>query len=296
MKPSFEIAGASVSFAVAWLLALIAACNAPAERAVDVSAQRGRGEYLSKLLGCPSCHGGAGRGGLEGREQDRVWRASNITPHEGTGIGRWSDAQIVAAVRKGVRPDGERIDPIMPYGFYARLSDEDAAALVAFLRALAPIENAIARPVYVRPAHPVTPSAATPARSDVVRRGEYLVAIMHCAHCHATPDANGQPDPDKPFAGGREMQPFGAGLARTGEETLFASNLTPDRETGIGAWTEAQIAKSVTTLTRPDGSLIRGPMQFYLAGWAALEERDARAIAAYLKQLAPIENRVPRRR
>jgi mono/diheme cytochrome c family protein len=116
---------------------------------------------------------------------------------------------------------------------------------------------------------------------------------MHCASCHATPGPDGQPDPARPFAGGKPMQPFGAGLVSLGTGALIASNITPDRETGIGAWTAADLARGIKLLVRPDGSVIRGPMQFYAAGWSAIDDRDLAAIAAYLKRLPPVRHRVP---
>lgn len=116
---------------------------------------------------------------------------------------------------------------------------------------------------------------------------------MHCSSCHATPGPDGLPDPARPFAGGKPMQPFGAALVSLGTGTLFAGNLTPDRETGLGAWTAADLARSIRGLVRPDGTAIRGPMQLYAAGWSAIDDRDLAAVAAYLKQLPPVRNPVP---
>lgn len=123
-----------------------------------------------------------------------------------------------------------------------------------------------------------------------VKHGEYLVTLMHCNMCHATPDAKGMPDfMNKPFSGGMAME-----LPFLGEGVLYASNITSDPETGIGKWSEADIAKSIKTLTRPDGSTIQGPMQFYLSGWSVMEENDLKAIAAYVKQIPAMKNKVPK--
>lgn len=262
---------------------------------------RARGEYLSRLMGCAACHTADPArpyaGGLEAREAAGVWRAPNITPHVPTGIGSWTDAQIIAAVRVGVRPDGRALHPIMPYRHYSRLTDADARALVAFLRSLAPIDHAVAPAPPASPAPPApspsSPPPPPPRADDPVTRGEHLVALMHCSSCHATPGPGGLPDPARPFAGGKPMQPFGAGLVSLGTGTLIASNITPDRETGIGAWTAADIARSLKALVRPDGTVIRGPMQLYAAGWSALDDRDLAAVATYLQQLPPVRHRVP---
>ena len=307
--------------------ATLLACNS---REAPAPAPAVRGEYLAKLMGCPACHSPDPArpyaGGLEAEEPPPAgpWRTPNLTPHAATGLGRWTDAQIIAAVREGVRPDGRRLHPIMPYRCYRRLTDDDARALVAFLRSLAPLENASApasapvsstAPTSVpaspaapasapvsssAPASPAAPASASasasasPSPSDALaRRGEYLVALMHCASCHAAPGPNGSPDPAQPLIGGKPMRPFGAGLVSLGTGTLFASNLTPDRETGIGAWSAADLARAIKSLARPDGSPIRGPMQLYAAGWSVIDDRDLAAIAAYLRQLPPVRNAVP---
>jgi mono/diheme cytochrome c family protein len=264
-----------------------------------------RGEYLAKLMGCPACHSPDPArpyaGGLESWEPGGPWRSSNLTPHLATGIGSWTDAQILAAIRDGVRPDGRRLHPIMPCRYYRRLTDADATAVVAFLRSLAPIDHAVAPsppPLPPSPRSPPPPAPPppppAPAPAAPLQRGEYLVALMHCASCHATPTADGSPDPARPFAGGKAMRPFGAGLASVGTGTLVAPNITPDLETGIGAWTADDLARSIRSLVRPDGTAIRGPMQLYAAGWAVIDDRDLAAIATYLKQLPPVRNQVPR--
>ena len=271
-------------------------------RARESPAPAARGEYLAKLMGCPACHSPDPArpyaGGLEAEEPPPAgpWRAPNITPDRATGIGGWTEAQIAAAIRDGVRPDGRALHPIMPYRFYRRLTDEDAGALVAFLRSIAPIEHAVApagAPGSEPPPPRPPPRSPAPA-GDRARRGEYLIALMHCASCHATPGPDGLPDPDRPFAGGEAMRPFGAGLASLGTGTMFAPNITPDRETGIGAWTADDIGRALKALVRPDGTPIRGPMELYAAGWAVIGDADLAAVAAYLQQLPPVHHPVPR--
>jgi hypothetical protein len=93
----------------------------------------------------------------------------------------------------------------------------------------------------------------------------------------------------KPFSGGMEFEiPF------MGEGKLVAANITSDNDTGIGKWTEADIVKSLKTMTRPDGTIIQGPMQFYQGGWAQLEDKDLNAIAAYIKSIPADKNKVPK--
>jgi mono/diheme cytochrome c family protein len=120
-----------------------------------------------------------------------------------------------------------------------------------------------------------------------LERGAYLVkTIGACGNCHTPKGARGVPIADKEMAGGFKFdeKPFIA----------YASNITPDPETGIGKWTVEQIAASIKSMTRPDGSIIQGPMQFYLAGWSTIEDRDLQSIAAYVKQIPAMTNKVPK--
>lgn len=260
-----------------------------------------RGAYLAGLMGCGFCHMPMGphgpdlarafAGGLEVPEVFGTWRSPNITPDKGTGIGNWTDEQIIAAVREGVRPDGGQLYPIMPYLNYNRMTDDDAKALVAFLRSVPPIENVVAPTKDLKlPKVPAPkPANAPDVVDDAAKHGEYLVTLMHCNMCHTPMGKDGVPDMAKMFAGGLEMEvpPMGTGK-------LYASNLTSDPETGLGKWTIPDIAKAVKTMTRPDGSMIQGPMQFYLAGWSKIEDKDLTAIATFIKAIPPIKNKVPK--
>ena len=259
-----------------------------------------RGAYLTSMLGCPFCHMPMGpkgpdfsrpfAGGMEVPEAFGTWRAPNITQHKGSGIGNWTDEQIMAAVREGVRPDGSSMYPIMPFMNYNRMTDDDAKALVAFLRTVAPIDNVVppTKDLKMPKMAAAKPANAPDEVNDPLKHGEYLVTLMHCNVCH-TPMTTRGPDMGKQFAGGMEFEiPF------LGTGKLYGPNITSDPETGIGKWTQADIEKAVKTMTRPDGTIIQGPMQFYLAGWSKLEPRDLTAIATYVKAIAPIKNKVPK--
>lgn len=118
-----------------------------------------RGKYLVTLGGCQDCHTpghffgkpDAARvlGGSEvGFEIPGlgVFYGPNLTPDKATGLGGWTDAQIIAAFRTGARPDGRTLAPIMPWRALAVLTDQDAAAIVAFLRSLPPVSNMVPGP------------------------------------------------------------------------------------------------------------------------------------------------------
>lgn len=263
-----------------------------------------RGKYLTQVGGCPLCHTPMGpkgpemdklfAGGMEMKEAFGTWRSPNITQDEETGIGKWTDEQIIAAVRTGMRPDGTGLYPIMPYMFYGAMSDDDAKALVAYLRTVPAVSNKVERltlPLPTadklqQPPHDGKP----PAADDPIAQGNYLATIAHCAMCHTPFDMKTmQPDMSKMFAGGMpfELPPqFGKGV-------VYSRNITSDEKTGIGKWTEADIAKAIKGMVRPDGKPIYFPMAAYAATWVNLTDDDAANIAKFIKSIPPISNKVP---
>jgi len=259
-----------------------------------------RGAYLVKAANCVLCHTAAGpegpdlkhpfAGGLEMREAFGTWRSPNITPDVKTGIGAWTDDQIAAAIRQGLRPDGSQLFSIMPYMNFNGMTDADVKAVVAFLRSVPPVERMVARTTELKMAKLAAPQPANlpDNASDPVAHGKYLAAIMLCSHCHWTPDQTMAPaGPDQMFSGGLPMEfPPGSG-------TVFARNITSDSETGIGGWTEDQVFTVMKTMTKPGGVMIRGPMLVLQTGWSALDDKDLHAVAAFVKALPPVKHKVP---
>jgi mono/diheme cytochrome c family protein len=128
-------------------------------------------------------------------------------------------------------------------------------------------------------AQPAAAQADT-ARGDLVR-GRYLVeTIAGCGNCHTPQGPNG-PLPGMALAGNAVVDDNPAFRA-------VASNITPDRETGIGTWTDAQLARAIREGIRPDGALIGPPMPFQF--YRGLADADLRAIIAYLRSVAPVHN------
>lgn len=258
-----------------------------------------RGEYLSKAYGCPVCHVYVGDrgpdvlklmgGGLEIPEKFGTWRGPNITPHKGSGIGNWKVEDIMVAVREGLRPDGSKLYPVMPYPNYNRMTDDDARALATFVHNIPVVDHVVApnKDLKLPQLAVQKPENKPDPVDDPVKHGEYLVTLMHCNNCHAKAGKDGMPDMAHGYSGGGEME-----LPLMGEGKLVAANITQDKETGIGKWNEADIAKALKTMTRPDGTIIQGPMQFYKAGWSQLEDKDVHAIAAYLKTIPADKNKV----
>jgi mono/diheme cytochrome c family protein len=123
------------------------------------------------------------------------------------------------------------------------------------------------------------------AAQDPVERGRYLVTFGACTDCHTPGSFTGMPDAMR-FLGGSEV-----GFELPGLGVFHPPNLTPDPETGLGNWTEAQIVTAITTGVRPDGRQLAPVMPWM--HYANLRPEDAMAIAAYLKTLTPVVNKVP---
>lgn len=127
-------------------------------------------------------------------------------------------------------------------------------------------------------------AATKSASTDKVARGKYLVSVMGCNDCHTPGTFYGGPDM-KRFLSGSEMGwagPWG---------TVYAANITPDAETGIGKWSEAEIAKAIRTGNRPDGRQLAPIMPWM--NFANLTDADVAGIAAYLKTLPAVKHVVP---
>lgn len=120
---------------------------------------------------------------------------------------------------------------------------------------------------------------------DAVKRGEYLAAIMDCGGCHTPGIFLGKPDMQRPLAGSE------VGFQVPGLGIFYPPNLTPDQETGLGMWSNADIVKAVRTGIRPDGRQLAPVMPWH--SYSKLSDADALALAGYLKSLKPVRNKVP---
>jgi mono/diheme cytochrome c family protein len=129
------------------------------------------------------------------------------------------------------------------------------------------------------------PAAAQNAEPETLARGQYLAAIMDCGGCHTGGALIGKPDPALALAGSA----IGFQIPEVG--TFYPPNLTPDRDTGLGAWSTAEIVAAVRTGVRPDGRILVPIMPWH--AYAALTDADAAALAAYLKSIPPVRNATP---
>ncbi|MCC6132449.1 MAG: c-type cytochrome [Acidobacteria bacterium] len=268
-----------------------------------------RGRYLAHhVAACMSCHSqvqeelpgdvvapgrfGSGRDfGADAGFPGRV-RAGNLTAAP-QGLGNWSDGEILRAVREGISRDGRPLFPLMPYQAYARqLSDTDALAIVAYLRTLQPLTDTVApsaidfpASMFIRLSPAPVESGASPLPAEPLARGRRLLDLMSCGDCHNAFDARRQTIPGREMSGGAEFQVPGKGK-------VYASNLTPDKETGLGTATEEDLARALRSGTGHDGRIL------YAMPWTAyagLSDEDLRAVITALRALPAVRNDVPKR-
>ena len=280
----------------------------PADLKVEITPTRvERGKYLAfSVAGCMICHssrdnsrfGGPvvantlGKGGeVFGHEEGFPGEiyASNLTPYH---LGQWTDGELLRAITTGESRDGHALFPIMKYPAYGKLDSEDVFSIIAFLRTLPAIPNDVAATTLDFPVSLIVNTM--PARAAMVTRpdsantiayGGYLVKMASCVECHSKAD-KGKIIAGTEFGGGRD---FGLSAGKH----LYSSNITPDKETGIGNWTRElfirafkQYADSGYVL-KPLAAGDRGTPMPWLA-YAGMREQDLSAMYAYLQSVKPI--------
>src|SRR5215510_5709013 len=264
-------------------------------------AEIARGRYIFGATGGCGCHTvpkqSANAGGRRYDGPFGTVFASNITPDRQTGIGTWTDEQIITAIRLGRRPNGERLLPVHPFTVFNGMAEEDLKALVAYLRTTPPVSRVnqskkITMPLFESVFLPTWLAAFAPretpppkAPATGVARGEYLVrAVGHCGECHSPRTMTMATDNSR----------FLAGNAK-GPEDSEVPNITPDKETGL-TWTVDQIADYLKTGNKPDGDVAGGLMGEVIngttAGYKDMTKADLLAIAHYLKSIPPVKNKI----
>ena len=284
---------AKLGFAPVIYLAVVVTAwtSAKAETIVE------RGQYLVATIGgCGNCHSPRGggttlegkiipgtelSGGLELDDEIGHLGFPNITPDIETGIGKWTNQQIVEALRNGKRPDGAIIGPPMPIAMYRGLSDNDATAIATYLLTMQPVKHAVPRSQYKTPlpasyGPPIVHIDDPAPKANPVVYGEYLVTFGHCVLCH-TPLKDAALDMSRAFAGGRKL-PDAVGGA-------VSRNITSDPEDGLGKWTDEQIKVAITEGKRPDGTELNRIMAF--DWYKGIAPADLDSIVAYLRTIPP---------
>jgi mono/diheme cytochrome c family protein len=266
-----------------------------------------RGFYLvNTIMACGNCHtprdadgkpivGREFSGGLTFTTPAFVATAPNITPDVETGIGGWSDAEIMRALVDGMRPDhgrlaGVPLAAIMPANFYQALLPADLAAVIAYLRTIKPVHHEVPDPLYKAPvrrdAYPDAEAGFDKAVfADPVRRGAYLVTIGHCMECHSAWSRGVSDFRNGLGRGGRVFPPRDG--APDGTPASVAANITSHPTAGIGGWTDQDIGRAITLGIAGDGRALKPPMAY--AYYAGLKQSDLADIIAYLRTVPPLQ-------
>lgn len=255
------------------------------------------GAYLAKAAGCVGCHTEAKKdaapyaGGRALKTPFGTFYGPNITPHPGAGLGRWSEADFIRALRLGLRPDGAHYFPAFPYPSFTRISDADLRDLWAYLRTLPPSarqnqEHDLRFPfgwrfllagwkwLFFSPG----PLVADARQPPLLQRGAYLVeALGHCGECHTA----------RNFLGGLKRDRLLGGTAK-GPQGDRVPNLTPTR---LKKWDDSELKNFLQTGLTPDGDVAAETMGEVIRNTTAeLTPGDLAAMIGYLRALPPLAN------
>ncbi len=272
-----------------------------------------RGEYLVNAAGCIDCHtlthdrpfaGGVKIDATVGPGLKLTFYSPNISSDSVTGIGNWTEADFVKSLREGISPNGSYYYPVYPWRSYTKVTDDDARAMFAYLRALPPVvgftpKSDIGFPIYNqrwlmwfwktiflnRSSDPLVnlktgpgPFVPLPSKPESWNRGAYLVeGIFHCAECHSPRNAGGAPIAAQWMAG--SSFPFGK---------RYPPNITQDLATGLGSWKRADWLRFLASGISPNGSQPGGEMAQVIRNTARLNQADRQAMVDYLMSLAPV--------
>jgi mono/diheme cytochrome c family protein len=288
--------------AVRLLLAGLALLAAVPAGAADPARLPGRGAYLARQGDCASCHTGPGApayggGKTLGSPFGPIY-STNISPDPEKGIGRYTQADFARAMKEGVRRDGKRLYPAMPYASFAAMTDDDIAALYAYFMQEVPAvshdppKTNLSFPFDQRWAlffwsglfNTQDTFQADPGHDSVWNRGAYLVrSVGHCGACH-TPRGMGYQE--KGYA---ENSPefLSGGVV----DHWFAANLRGDTASGLGRWREQDIVDFLRTGANAHGMAFGSMADVVRDSTQYFEEGDLHAIARYLKSLSPAGER-----
>ncbi|HEX7153803.1 MAG TPA: cytochrome C [Thermoanaerobaculia bacterium] len=301
--------------AVSWLALRKPAQRPASSEKIEATPERlARGKYLvhhvSDCLGCHSDHtlawalpvkpGTEGKGGFTFGPEfgfPGTVSAQNITSDPETGLGKWTDGEILRAMREGIDRNGEALFPMMPYAHLRSMSDEDAKSIVVYLRTLEPIRNQTPPKKIDFPVNylvkfvpkPIDAPVTAPPAHDTVAYGKYLTTIGGCIECHTPHNEKNELVTDKLFGGGWEMKgPWGRN---------YTANLTPHPKTFIGRATRDEFIGRFRAFANMDATNAptpppgRNTIMPWLA-YAGMSDQDLGAIYDYLKTVPAVDNEV----
>lgn len=291
----------TMSAFISMMLTLVLLAGVPnlsiAAGADDLSELERAGAYLAAAGNCVSCHtsenGSPFAGGVAFETPFGTIYSTNISSDPELGIGNWSLEEFEAAMRHGKRPDGENLYPVFPYPSYTMISDEDVAAIYAYLKTIAPVnysppENDLGFPYNQRWAIGLWKSLyfdegrfePQPEQSEQWNRGSYLVeGLGHCGMCHSPRNFMGAIDTDLAMTGGTYMTSIEGKLSAWSAPNLTAA------DNGLAMWHEEDI-RDYLKLGVSERAGVFGPMnEVVVNSTRHLSTEDVTAMAVYLKSL-----------
>ena len=322
MKTFFKVLGIALLVVVAllagaatWLSLKKPAQRPPSTEKVEATPERvARGKYLVEhVSACLDCHSDhlltyslpvkPGTEGIGGYVFDKkvgfpgVVAAQNITSHPADGLGQWSDGEIIRAMREGIDRNGDALFPMMPYQHFSVMCDDDAKAVVAYLRTLKPLPNRVPAKKLDFPLNfivkfipkPLGGPVPAPDRKDTVAYGKYLTTIGGCYECHTPHDEHNALIAAQAFTGGWEMAgPWGRN---------FTGNLTPHPDNYMGRATRGEFIgrfrafAGMNASNAPPATPGRNTVMPWLA-FSQMTEEDLGAIYDYLKTVPPVKKKI----
>ena len=285
-----------VGLAAFWLITMPKRLPA-SEIAAGYHPDLANGQAMFIAGNCSACHTAPGEadrtklaGGLKLKSPFGTFVTPNISPDAKFGIGGWSEAEFVNAMKRGTGRHGEHLYPAFPYASYSLMKTSDVRDLFAYLKTLPAVAKPTAPhelkfPFNIRLAvggwkflyfHPHE-FVADPKKSAAWNRGEYLAeGPAHCAECHTPRNALGGMEGDKLYAGAPNLEAGGR----------FASNITPHKD-GLGDWSAQDIADFLKSGTDKCFNEPTG-MKDVIASTSKLSDADNAALGAYIHALPPI--------
>jgi mono/diheme cytochrome c family protein len=258
-----------------------------------------RGEYLARAADCMPCHTAPGRaafaGGLAIPLPFGTLYSVNITPDKDTGIGNYSDEDFLNAVRRGIRRDGARLYPAMPYTSYSYMTDADALAIKSYLFSLPAVRADNRADTLIFPFNQRwgmifwsflfnadTRFAPNTAQTPEWNRGAYVAeALAHCGECHTPRNLAFALDNRKKFAGA-----VAAGWK--------AFNITSDKGSGIGGWTDEEVFSYLADGHASGRGTAAGPMgEVVDQSFSKMMPPDIRAVVSYLRSIPAVPSSEP---
>ncbi|MGE3244875.1 MAG: c-type cytochrome [Beijerinckiaceae bacterium] len=289
----------AAGLAVFWFLTMPRLAIAAGDTSLETGGDAARGRTVFFAGGCASCHATPGQpdplklgGGHALKSPFGTFYAPNISPHPEDGIGKWTVANLVNALKEGVSPDGSHYYPSFPFTTYAKMTNTDARDLMAFLKTLPPVAQKskphdLPFPFNIRRGLGLwklvnldtSPLESVPSKSADWNRGRYLVeALGHCAECHSTRNFMGGIVPKYRYAGG--PNPDGKGLV---------PNMTQAKG-ALADWAVADIVLMLQTGLTPSADSVGSNMADVIKNTSQLSDADRKAMAEYIKTIPALES------